>query len=98
MKSLRETIVQLMVEIHLVSLDYALERVSEMDEIELHRRFRMYTGTEFPGTDLSASKRLSRAETDFYQVFGSATATARCAALKSAPELPTEPESGGVGP
>ena len=44
MKSLRETVSELMVIVHLVTPALAAEYVSQMDEVEIRDRFRRYTG------------------------------------------------------
>ncbi|HZC23342.1 MAG TPA: hypothetical protein VE866_08385 [Candidatus Binatia bacterium] len=46
------------------------------------------------GTELSAERRNQESGSDFYPVFGSATATARLSVLNPAPELPTEQRNG----
>lgn len=76
MKSPRAQVVDLMVEIHLIPRELAEYQVVGMDEIEIARRFEMYTGME-----LSAAGRTQNSEPDFYPVFGFATATARSAAF-----------------
>ena len=74
-----------MTEVHLITPQLANFHVARMDQVELWRRFRMYTGME-----LSVAGRNQQSGPDFYPVFGFATATARAAALNPAPEFPTE--------
>lgn len=88
-RNLRRAVSELMVEIHLVSPELADQYVTEMDEVELRRRFHMYTGME-----LSVAERNQQSGSDFYQVFGSATATARLTALNPVPGIPTKHEDG----
>lgn len=91
-RSLRQAVTELMVEIHLIPLELAVYHVEQMDEIELHERFRTYTGTE-----LSAMERQPQSGSDFYQVFGSATATARFIAFNPGPARPTTHGERGEG-
>jgi hypothetical protein len=88
-RNLRRTVSQLMTEIHLITPQLADYHVAGMDQVELWRRFRMYTGTE-----LSVEGRNQHSGSDFYQVFGFATATARLSALNPVPEQSTEHEDG----
>jgi len=103
-RNLRRAVSELMVIVHLVTPELAEQHVAEMDQIELWRRFCMYTGME-----LSAEWRQKQSGSDFYQVFGSATATARyrhstlflvpdrSGAGKSLPELEEKTWSEGGG-
>jgi hypothetical protein len=84
-RNLWRAVSELMVEVHLITPELADYHVARMDQVELRDRFRMYTGME-----LSAEGRNQQSGSDFYPVFGSATATARVSALNSLPELPTE--------
>lgn len=89
MRSMRQEVCELMAVIHLIPPDLAEYRVVQMDEIELHRRFCMYTGME-----LSVAGRNQQSGPDFYPVFGFATAKARLAALNPVSVLlPTEQPS-----
>lgn len=89
LKNLRRTVSELMVDVHLIPRELADYHVAQMDQIELWRRFSMYTGTE-----LSVVGRNQQSGPDFYPVFGFATATARTAALNPVPEQPNSHESG----
>jgi hypothetical protein len=84
-RNLRRAVSELMVEVHLITPELADYHVARMDQVELRDRFRMYTGME-----LSVVGRNQQSGSDFYPVFGFATATARTAALNPVPELPTE--------
>lgn len=46
MKSLRQSVVELMAEVHLLDLELASYFVAQMDDVEIQRRFYMYTGME----------------------------------------------------
>lgn len=100
-RSLRQAVADLMVDVHLIPRELAAFHVSEMDDFEVAGRFSLYTGLE-----LSADRRKTQSDSDFYQVFGIATATARCSALncepvpnrRALPELEERTWSdGGVG-
>jgi hypothetical protein len=88
-KTLRRKVSELMVRVHQIAPELADYHIVQMDEEELQQRLRRYSGME-----LSVVERNQQSGPDFYQVFGSATATARCTALNPVPELPTEQESG----
>lgn len=88
-RNLRRAVSELMVEVHLITPELADYHVERMDQAELWQRFVMYTGME-----LSAEGRNQQSGSDFYQVFGSATATARLSTLNPVPELPTEQRNG----
>ena len=77
-----------MIAVHAISRELADYHVSQMSQAELADRFRRYTGME-----LSVAGRNTQSGSDFYPVFGSATATARRAALNPVPDLPIEHES-----
>lgn len=81
-RNLRQAVAELMVDVHLIPRELADVHVAEMDDIEIAQRFRMYTGLE-----LSASERNQKSGSDFYQVFRSATATARREAFNPAPAI-----------
>jgi hypothetical protein len=89
MNHLRQEVSELMVLVHLIPRELAEEHVSRMDDVEVRDRFQRYTGME-----LSVARRNQQSGSDFYPVFGSATATARSATLNPVPEPPTEQKSG----
>jgi hypothetical protein len=82
MTDLRQRVREFMVEVHKITPELASIHVSEMDAVELRRRFRNYIRL---GAELSAAGPTQKSGTDFYQVFGTATTTAGCAALYCAP-------------
>jgi hypothetical protein len=57
MNSLRVEVRDLMVEIHLVSLELASSYVRQMDDPEIERRFQMYTGTELSAAGPTTESR-----------------------------------------
>ena len=91
--TLRETVRNLMAERHRISIELADYHVSQMDDAEVRRRFRMYSRA-VSGMELSAVRRNQQSEPDFYQVFGFATATARRTALNPVPALTIEQQNG----
>ena len=92
--TLRETVRNLMVARHRISIELADYHVSRMDDAEVRRRFRMYARNRISGMELSAVRRNQQSEPDFYQVFGFATATARRTALNPVPALIIEQQNG----
>ena len=88
-RNLRRTVSELMVEVHLIAPELADYHVARMDQVELWKRFSMYTGME-----LSVAGRNKQSGSDFHPVFGFATATARPAALNPVPEQPIEQRDG----
>jgi hypothetical protein len=85
---LRQRVCNLMVFAHKIPLDLAEHHSAAMTAIELMDRLRMYARSGVAAqmnrsreTELSVAGRNTQSGPDFYQVFGSATATARRAAL-----------------
>jgi hypothetical protein len=89
MTSLRQRVAELMAATHCITRELATQHVAAMSAAEVKQRFRRYVGMES-----SVVRRNQQSESDFYQVFGFATATARRTALNPVPELPTEQQSG----
>jgi hypothetical protein len=89
MKALRRRVALQMVRAHQISRALAIWHAARMEREELEFRDRRYSETE-----LSVAGRNQQSGSDFYQVFGSATATARPAVLNPVPELPTEQQNG----
>jgi hypothetical protein len=94
--TLRDAVSELMVRAHLIPRELADQHAAEMTEVELAWRFCWYArnGFEISEMELSVVGRTDQSGSDFYQVFGSATATARLTALNPVPEFPTEQENG----
>jgi hypothetical protein len=88
MVSLRQKVAELMAARHCITRELAREHVAAMTPAEVRQRFRRYVGMES-----SVVRRNEQSVSDFYQVFGSATATARRTALNPVPEPPTEQRS-----
>ena len=83
LRNLRRTISELMIDVHLIAPELAEYHVAQMDQIELWRRFSMYTGMELSVAD----DQTSAGQRCFYQVACvPATYTGTSAALNPVPE------------
>lgn len=78
MKSLRSQVVDLMVEVHLIPRELAVYHVRRMDDIEIVRRFCMYTGMELSAADPHTTRARS-----FHPVLISRDDDGRLTALNS---------------
>lgn len=92
MKSLRSQVVDLMTEIHLIPRELAVYHVRRMDDIEITRRFCMYTGMELS----AAGANLVRA-TSCHPALTTRDDDGTLSALNPVPELLTEQRNPGAG-